>query len=187
MPDRYTLDMNAKFLPSPFKVDITSQSVSGTPSYEGKVLSRYEDILDFNSPLYKQFAKYFSSLIPQLGTNQLIAPLAGQGFSQGGSQKIASERAEAFNTKRSETINKGVQEFALGNQNQANGLLSMLLNNQQFQQQLAQQQRQFDASQPDFLDSLLNIGGGILGMGTGNLFSGKSFLGGNTNRASAGI
>lgn len=147
---------------------------------EKKINQRYDDITNFNSALYQQYRGYLSSLIPQLGANNMIAPLLAGGGSYGGSQKIAQERAEAYNVNRTEQINKGVQEFALGNQNQASGLLGMLLNNQQFMAQLQEQQRQFDESQPSFWDSLLNIVGGIGGMGVGNLIGGKSFFGSNS-------
>ena len=147
-------------------------------SPEGQIQQRYSDVTNFNSPLYQQYAQYLQKTNPQISTNALLsAPQAG-GFNYGVSQKLATERAKQLNTSRNEAISQGAQQFALGNQSNANSLLGYLLNNNQFQQQLAEQKRQFNESQPSFLDSLLNIGGGLLGYGVGNLFSGKSFFGG---------
>lgn len=153
---------------------------------EEKANQRYEDITNFNSDYYKNFKNYLDRLIPEVSPDSLLAPLTAGGFSYGTSQKLATERAEAINTKRGEKISQTVQEFAIGSQGQAGGLLNSLLSNQQFMAELAEKRRQFDESSPNFLDSILNIVGNIGGLGVGNLFSGKGFFG-SSDRGGSGL
>ena len=152
---------------------------------QGKVDARYNEVTDFNSPLYQNFRSYAQKSTPGIGVNSLIAPLKAGGLSTTGAKNIASSRMQELQTGRNEQISNAVTQFALGQQGQATGLLGLFSNNQnnynQLQLQYAQlgeQQRQFNESQPTFFDSLLNIVGGIAGQGTGNLMSGKSFFGG---------
>lgn len=151
---------------------------------EEKTNKRYDEITNFGSDYYKQFQSYLEKLNPQISANSLLAPLTGSGFNYGTSQKIATERSQQMNTKRTEAISKGVQEFAIGSQGQAGGLLQMLFGNNQFQQELAEKKRQFDESSPTFLDSLLNIGGSLLGQFTGGLLGGGSA---SSARGSSGL
>lgn len=133
-------------------------------SVTGLIKERYGDITDYNSEYYKKFSDYISKLIPQVSPDALLAPLAGSGFNYGTSQVLASKRAGNLNQKRTQAISQATEEFALGSQQQASGLLGMLLQDEQFRKQL---KAQVDA-QPGFFDSLLNIGGSIGGFALGN-------------------
>lgn len=150
-------------------------------SVTGLIKERYGDITDYNSEYYKKFSDYISKLIPQVSPDALLAPLAGSGFNYGTSQVLASKRAENLNQKRTQAVSQATEEFALGSQQQASGLLGMLLQDEQFRKQL---KAQVDA-QPGFFDSLLNIGGSIGGFALGNaLVPGiGGLIGGGAGRA----
>lgn len=137
-----------------------------------KTDKRYEDITDFNSPYYQEYRKFLQESTPQLGADSLIKPLLAGGAGYSGAQKIAQERSQAFTQQRQQGINQGVREFALNSQSQGSDLLGMLTQNNQFMMQLAEKRRQFDESQPTPFDSLLNIGGGLLGSYLGGGFGG---------------
>jgi len=164
--------------------------------FNQKIEGRYDELLDPNSPLYQQYKKYLQGLLPNISPNSLLAPLAGSGFGYGTSQKIATERGQQINTQRGEMVNRGVQEFALGNQSQANALLGILSKNRMGMMEQIQQNEEFKQSQPSFWDSLLNIGmgiggfalggpiGGLIGFGAGNAMQGG---GGRSRRGDYGL
>jgi len=139
---------------------------------QDKLDQRYSDITDFNSPYYQEYRKFLQDTTPQLGVNSLISPLLAGGAGFSGAQKIAQERAQAFTQQRQQGINQGVKGFALESQGQGNSILGMDLQNKQFYAGLNEQKRQFNESQPTFWDSLLNVGGGLLGNYLGGGFGG---------------
>ena len=122
-----------------------------------KANERYGDVTDFQSPLYQQYRQFLSSSTPTTGTNALLAPLMAGGGNQAASQVQAGAQRDELGKERTDAINTGTNQFALGMQSQANPLLSLMSNNAQFSGNLAEQQRQFNASQPDFWDTLLSV------------------------------
>jgi len=147
---------------------------------QSQIQDRYSQITDFKSPLYQNYRSYLEKSSPQLGADQMIAPLLAGGGAYGGSQKIAQERSQAYNSQRNDAISKGVQEFALGNQGQATGLLGLYSSNQNFKMQLDQNQKQFDeANDASFGNQLLGLGGGLL-----STFLPLPTFGGNAGKSS---
>jgi len=138
-----------------------------------QVQDRYSEVTDFNSDYYKQYSQFLQKNTPSIGTDSLLGLLSAGGYDYGGAQAIASQRSKQLNQNRNEDIQKSTMEFALNSQNQGNSLLGSMLQNTQFNSQLYQQQQQFNANQPTFWDSLLNVAGGIAGTLTGNWLSPK--------------
>lgn len=144
---------------------------------------RYKDITDFNSPLYSQYRKFLSSATPQFGLNSLLAPLMAGNVDYGTAQKLGSQRVQEANVVRNEGINKGVQEFALGMQSQANPILGQMGGNYSNIMNYWENQRQFNAEldqrakdrKAGFLNSLLGIPSGIAGYFTGGLLGGNNY------------
>lgn len=135
------------------------------------VRKRYNELTDFNSALYGEYEKYLEGFLPNITPNQLLASPMAAGYSSGTSQKLAVERSQQLNTQRGEQVNRGVQEFALGAQGQANQVLNTMVQQSQFLASLREQQRQFNIdqeNQPGFGESLLNIGANIGGFVLGN-------------------
>jgi len=77
--------------------------------------SNLENITDFNSPLYQQYAQYLQKTMPGIGANTLLAPLMAGGVGYAGGQAIVNQKVSALSKKRSDMINQGVQGFSLGN------------------------------------------------------------------------
>jgi len=141
---------------------------------------RYEDITDFGSEYYQQYRGLMGKITPTVGTNTILSGLQAGGGNYAASQVQAGARVDKLSKERTDFLNTNVTQFALGSQAQAGGLLGQMSGNAQFMGQLAEQRRQFDESQPDFLDSLVNIGGTLLGAGAGFLLGGPAgaFAGG---------
>ncbi len=125
---------------------------------------RYEDITDFGSEYYQQYRGLMGKITPTVGKDVVLSGLRAGGGNYAASQVQANARIDELSKERTDFLNTNVTQFALGSQAQAGGLLGQMSGNAQFMAQLAEQRRQFDESQPDFLDSLLNIGGMAAGI-----------------------
>ena len=135
---------------------------------------RYGEVTDFQSPLYQQFRSFLGSATPNIGTNSLLAPLMAGGGNQAASQLQAGALRDEYRGERNDFLNQNTQQFASGMQGgTANTLLGQLSSNAQFSGDLAEQQRQFNASQPDFWDTILSIVPSIAQIGL-SLFGGGS-------------
>ena len=176
---------NVKVKPTPANPKYGIQFGSPGSEYEFQqenLYGRYKDITDFQSPLYSQYRKFLQSSTPQFGLNSLLAPLMAGNVDYGTAQKLGSMRSQEMNAQRNEGINRGVQEFALGMQGQAGGMLGQMSGNYSNIMNYWENQRQFNAQldqrkseeKSGFLNSLLSIPSGI----AGNLFGG--FLGGGS-------
>ena len=118
-----------------------------------QIEQRFGEVTDFNSPLYQQYANFAQRANPAIGQNSLLAPLLAGGASYGGSQVIAGQQRQDLLKDRTEALNTGVQQFGLGMQGQASGLLGLASGNAQFGGTLAENQRQFNESnEASFLD-----------------------------------
>lgn len=158
-------------MPFSFDKDLFARINANNPTT--KISQRYEDITDYSSPYYQQFRGLLGKIMPTQGTNY-IAGLQAGGGNLGASQVQAQASQQGFERRRSDFLNTGVSQFALGSQEQASGLLGMLLQDKQFQQQLAEMRRQFDEGGGDFWDSLLNIGGMAAGFALAPMTGGAS-------------
>ena len=146
-----------------------------------QIQGRYEDLTDFGSEYYQQARGLFGKIMPTQGANY-IAGLQAGGGNYGASQVQAKASQRGFERRREDFLNTNVTQFAIGSQAQAGGLLGQLSGNQQFMAQLNEQRRQFDESQPNFLESfaggVLNIGsflaGGLIAGGGGGSQQGFS-------------
>jgi len=88
--------------------------------------SNLANMTDFNSPLYQQYAQYLQKTTQGIGVNSLLAPLMAGGAGYAGGQAIASQQAQGMNKQRQDKINTGVQQFAVGNQQNVLGQLGQL-------------------------------------------------------------
>jgi len=134
----------------------------------------YEEMSDFGSERFQQFRGLMGQLTPSVGTNALIGAGQAAGGNYAASALQANTRVDELNKERNDFLNSSVGKFALASQAQAGGLLGQMSGNAQFMAQLAEQQRQFDESEPDFWDSLVNVGGTLLGTGAGFLVGGPA-------------
>ncbi|MCK5018986.1 MAG: hypothetical protein KAS32_18140, partial [Candidatus Peribacteraceae bacterium] len=133
---------------------------------------RYEDITDFGSEYYQQYRGLMGKITPTVGTQAILSGLQAGGGNYAASQVQASARVDELARERTDFLNTNVTQFALGSQAQAGGLLGQYSQNAQFLAELEERKRQFNESQPDFWDSLVNIGGTALGAGAGFLIGG---------------
>ena len=101
-------------------------------------------LLDPTSKFYQQYASYLQKATPGIGTNTLLAPLMAGGTGYAGGQAIASQKATGFARERQDSVNKGVQGFAMGNINVGANLLGNQGNLQLGYANLAEQQRQYN-------------------------------------------
>ena len=104
--------------------NVVNGSMSWYDFFQQLNLDRFNELADFNSPLYKAFGSYLNKTTPRMGTNSLLALSMANGGSYGGSQAIANEKAKQFETQRQDNINNSVMNFALGMQGNANSLLN---------------------------------------------------------------
>ena len=88
--------------------------------------SNLENITDFNSPLYQEYAKYLQKTTPGIGVNSLLAPLMAGGAGYAGGQAIANQKLQGMSRERQDKINTGVQGFAGNMQNQVMGQLGQI-------------------------------------------------------------
>lgn len=137
-----------------------------------QIQQRYQDITDFGSEYYQQYRGLLGKITPTVGTGTVLAGLQAGGGNYAASQVQAGARVDELSRERTDFLNTATSQFALGSQAQAGGLLGQYSQNAQFLAQLEEQRRQFDESQPDFWDSLLNIGATALGTGAGFLIGG---------------
>jgi len=75
--------------------------------------SNLDNMTDFQSPLYQQYAQFLQKTSPQIGANTLLAPLMAGGTGYAGGQNIANEKLKSLTTERQDKINTGVQGFGL--------------------------------------------------------------------------
>lgn len=135
-----------------------------TESLTGQIQGRIGDVTDPNSPLYRQFQAGLSKQLSSAITpSSLLALARGRGLSQGSASAVSNEQLRAAQSRVGDIAGQATSQFFQQNQGQAQGLLGMLLQNDQFRAQLAQQQSQFQESQPTFGEQLLNIGSFGLG------------------------
>ena len=106
-----------------------------------------KDLLDPSSKFYQHFASYLRNNTPGIGKDTLMAPLMAGGTGYAGGQAIAAKKATGFARERQDTINKGVQGFALGNINVGANLLGQQAQSNLGYAELAEQRRQYDDSQ----------------------------------------
>ena len=137
-------------------------------------------LLDPTSKFYQQYASYLQKATPGIGTNTLLAPLMAGGSGYAGGQAIASQKATGFARERQDSINKGVQGFAMGNINVGANLLGNQGNLQLGYANLAEQQRQYNDQ-----NSGWNQFFGMLGSGAGLLSGG--LLGGGGASSPSGV
>lgn len=151
---------------------------------------RYKDVTDFQSPLYSQYRKFLQSSTPGIGLNSLLAPLMAGNVDYGTGQKLASQRSQEMAGQRNESINQGVQSFALGMQSQANPILGQMSGNYNNIMNYWENQRQFNAEmeqrKSEESSSLWeNIG--LTALGVGSMFipgmqgAGIGMIGGGMN------
>jgi len=140
-----------------------------------------DNIANFNSPLYQQYASYLQKTTPGVGVNSLLAPLMAGGVSYAGGQNIATARANEMNRGRQDKVNAGVQGFALNMQNQILPQLSQIGGSFESQRNFNLQQQQTDAANSPwnqigstlgglagmFLPGLIGMGGGMAGAAGG--------------------
>src|SRR5690606_10630029 len=141
--------------------NVVNGSMSWYDFFQQLNLDRFNEIADFNSPLYKAFGSYLNKTTPRMRTNSLLALSMANGGSYGGSQAIANEKAKQFETQRQDSINNAVNNSALGMQGSANALLSQGQGTQMAMQQHGDNMNAQKGN--EFWDTIK----GILGMGTG--------------------
>jgi len=145
------------------------------------------NITNFNSPLYQQYSQYLQKNTPQVGVNSLLAPLLAGGASYGGSQMIASQRANAMQGRRNDAIQQGVQGFAMNMQNQVMPQLGQIGGSFfQTQEQTMQQDAMNQANSPwgQIGGVLGGVAGTLLAPGIGTAIG--SQIGGGVGQAAGG-
>ena len=123
-------------------------------------LSNIENITDFNSPLYQQYAQYLQKTMPGIGVNSLLAPLMAGGAGYAGGQSIANAKLQGMNRERQDKINTGVQGFAGSLQGQVMPQIGQI--GQSFQNTMNR------VSQEDMFNQQ-NSGWGLVGQTLGGL------------------
>jgi len=88
--------------------------------------SNLENMTNFQSPLYQQYAQYLQKTQGGIGVNSLLAPLMAGGSGYAGGQAIASQKASEMGRERQDKINTGVQGFAMNMQNNVMGQLGQI-------------------------------------------------------------
>jgi hypothetical protein len=82
-------------------------------------------LADFQSPFYQQYASYLSKVIPTTGINSYLQLLQSGGGNYAGSMSQATQLKENEDKKRREAINTGVQGFASSNVSMLGQLLEI--------------------------------------------------------------
>jgi hypothetical protein len=134
--------------------------------------SNIENITDFQSPLYQEYAKYLQKTMPGIGVNSLLAPLMAGGVGYAGGQNIANQKLQGMNRERQDKINTGVQGFASSMQSQVMPQLGQIGNSFQNTMQRVSQEDMFNQQ---------NSGWGLVGQTVGGLagmFNPMSLFGG---------
>lgn len=120
-----------------------------------------DNLLNFNSDFYKQYASYLQKNVGGVGANSLLAPLMAGGAGYAGGQAIAGARAKDLLAQRQDKVNTGVQGFALGNINTGANLLGQQGNLQLGYANLAENQRQYNDQNSGFNKFFSTIGQGF--------------------------
>lgn len=158
---------------------------------KGKMQDRYDELTDPNSKYYKEYGDYLKKYMPHASQDSLLGRVVSTGMGYNNAKAISDKQFQQSEINRGETIQKGISDFYMGNQQMAEGILGNIFqadnSNYQFNEQMRMRQAQnqyeknlYENSQPTFGDELLNIGGGLLGQflgggGLSNLFgSGKA-------------
>lgn len=126
--------------------------------------SNLENITDFNSPLYQEYAKYLQKTSPQMGVNSLLAPLMAGGMSYAGGQNLVAEKQKQFAGQRQDKINTGVQQFAGSLQSQVMPQLGQIGTSFQNTANRVSQEDMFNAQ-----NSGWGLVGNVIGQGMGML------------------
>lgn len=108
--------------------------------------SNLDNITNFNSPLYQQYAQYLQRTQGGVGVNSLLAPLMAGGTGYAGGMNIAGQRAQELNRERQDSINNNVQGFAMNMQNNVMQQLGQIGNNYMSEEQLKLKQEEMDAA-----------------------------------------
>jgi hypothetical protein len=141
--------------------------------YQGMAEDRYTSMLDYSSPMYKQYANYLQTSTPKAGTDTYMSMLTAGGGGYAGNMKIAAAKAKNDNAQRNDSILNAVNQFAASNSSQANNLLSMMSSNQMNKMQLTAQREAQNESFGDILGGLIGmVGGSFLG-GLGSGYANK--------------
>ena len=144
-----------------------------------KIGNLSDNLLNFNSDFYKQYASYLQKNVGGVGANSLLAPLMAGGAGYAGGQAIAGARAKDLSAQRQDKVNTGVQGFALGNINTGANLLGQQGNLQLGYANLAENQRQYNDQ-----NSGWNKFFSALGTGTGLL---TNYLTGGMSGMASGV
>lgn len=128
--------------------------------------SNLENMTNFQSPLYQQYAQYLQKAQGGVGVNSLLAPLMAGGSGYAGGQAIASQKAAEMGRERQDKINTGVQGFAMNMQNNVMGQLGQIGGS--FNNTL---NRGLMQGQEDAANSPWKTVGGLLGAGLGTLIA----------------
>lgn len=80
---------------------------------------------DFSSPFYQQYASYLSKALPATGLNSYLSILQSGGGNYAGSMSQAMQLKGNEDKKRRDAINTGVQGFAANNVNMLGQLLGI--------------------------------------------------------------
>ena len=120
-----------------------------------------DNLLNFNSDFYKQYASYLQKNVGGVGANSLLAPLMAGGAGYAGGQAIAGARAKDLSAQRQDKVNTGVQGFALGNINTGANLLGQQGNLQLGYANLAENQRQYNDQNSGWNKFFSTIGQGF--------------------------
>ena len=97
----------------------SQQGAYNTASQVGQTAGQMGDLsqslLNFQSPLYQQYASYLQKTTPGIGLNSMLGTLMAGGTGYAGGQAIAQQRLQSMAGQRQDKINTGVQGFGLGN------------------------------------------------------------------------
>lgn len=129
------------------------------------IQNRFQDFSNFGSQQFQQFRKFLGSSTPSPGANSFLSLLQAGGGNLGASQAQGQQLQRGAERRRNDFLNTATNQFALGSQSQANQLLGQLSQNQQFMASMAESRRQFDESQPgwlDFIGDLFGFGAGLI-------------------------
>lgn len=129
-----------------------------------KLSARYEELSDPNSEYYQEFRqnlmKTLSAAAPT--TNSLLGMARAGGLGVGSSATIANEQRKATEGRIADYAGKATTGAYLEGSGQANQILQTALSGNLSYQQLMEQMRQFNESQPTIGDY---IGGGLATVG----------------------
>ena len=151
--ERFRVENNIETINSATRPGIMAQFELWKNS--NQIEQRYGEVTDFTSPLYQQYRKFLGSVTPTTGTNALLAPLMVGGGNYAASQVQAGALRDELGRERSDFLNTSTNQFGLGMQGQAGGLLGQLSSNAQYSGTLAENQRQFnEQNEAEFFDYL---------------------------------